>query len=85
MKRGRRRRRILQGMAAFGQCSAVQSGVARLLVQFLEALVVLYYLCTLRYVIDDAYVTSDLSVDFGTRRSDSVVSLRDLCVRNSAC
>lgn len=67
------------------QCSAVQSGVARLLVQFLEALVVLYYLCTLRYVIDDAYVTSDLSVDFGTRRSDSVVSLRDLCIRNSAC
>jgi hypothetical protein len=46
--------------------------------QLLETLVVLYHLRTLWYVIDNAYVASDLAVNFGTCRADSLIFLGHL-------
>jgi hypothetical protein len=65
-------------MARYGSVLSEKYEAVCLLVKLLEAFVVLYYLRDLRYVIDNAYVTSNLAVDFGTGRANALISLGHL-------
>lgn len=58
-----------------GQRGELFADAACLLVELVESLVILYYLRTLRYVVYNARIASDLPVDFSASVTDPLVLL----------